>query len=310
MRVAFPRTSTATRWIRTHSSGSSRSRTRREAVTPRVGVVGPGALGTALAGVLRSGGLEVVVRGRGERGAGGRPLDLVLLCTKSHDVEGALETAAPLVGPETLVATLQNGIGSFERVLARFGPERAVAGATTEAACRDERGELRHTARGRTRLAPAGPLALQRLERCVPALRRAGLDVEIAPDPVALVWSKLIVAAAILPVTALLGLPNGAIAGPGPAAQLAAQAAREAARVAVVSGTMESTPAHAACERVREVASRTANNRSSMLCDLEAGRRTEIDAISGEVARRAQALGLEAWCNWTLWQLVRARERR
>ncbi|GIW71204.1 MAG: 2-dehydropantoate 2-reductase [Planctomycetota bacterium] len=270
-------------------------------------IAGAGALGRALGALLCHGGARVCLLGRGQRATAAHgPADLVLLTAKSYDTEAALAAAAAAVGERTVVATLQNGLGNAERIAARFGGERTAAGATTHAAQRTSGGAVLHTARGPTALAPWAPAGRARLAEVVEALGRAGLQVVLEDDPVRLLWRKLVVASGILPVTALLGLPNGALAVPGPAQELALAAAAEAARVAEASGIMlDLDPSRA----LIEVAQRTAANRSSMLQDLQARRRTEIDAIAGAVVAAAGRSGVAAEIQRALWLLVRARER-
>jgi 2-dehydropantoate 2-reductase len=140
---------------------------------------------------------------------------------------------------------------------------------------------------------------------------RAFASADLAPERVAaaaverVLWEKLAVNAAINPTTALARVPNGAVAEP-PVDAVAAAAARETARVARAVD-VEVAP-DAAVDRAFDVARRTADNRSSMLQDVAAGRRTEVDAISGYVADRAPA-GVAVPVNAALAGLLRAWER-
>jgi len=116
------------------------------------------------------------------------------------------------------------------------------------------------------------------------AFRDAGIEVTVADDMRERLWEKLAVNAGINPVTALARVPNGALLG-GESHSLAVGATRETARVAREQGIdLSDERALAALEDVVE---KTAANESSMLQDVQAKRRTEIDAISGYVADRA-----------------------
>jgi 2-dehydropantoate 2-reductase len=122
----------------------------------------------------------------------------------------------------------------------------------------------------------------------VALLTGAGLEAEVHPDVRAMLWSKLIVNAAINPVTALAGVPNGALLERDDLHRKAHAVAREGEAVAAA---LEIALDYAdACRRVDEVCTATATNRSSMLQDLERGRATEIDCINGAIVRA----GLEA----------------
>jgi 2-dehydropantoate 2-reductase len=118
-------------------------------------------------------------------------------------------------------------------------------------------------------------------------------------------WEKLAVNAGINAVTALARVENGAVRS-GAAAAAARRAARETARVARAEGI--DLPNREALAALESVADDTAANASSMLQDVRADRRTEVDAINGAVADRAEARGVEAPTNTTLAALLRAWE--
>jgi 2-dehydropantoate 2-reductase len=127
----------------------------------------------------------------------------------------------------------------------------------------------------------------------------------VSDDLAGLRWRKLAVNAAINALTALAGLPNGALLDdPVLAADMAA-AAREVGAVAAAAGVdLGADPA----ELARAVARATAANRSSMLQDLARGAPTEVDAIQGEVLRLGRRLGVPTPVNERLWRAVRSRE--
>ncbi len=119
---------------------------------------------------------------------------------------------------------------------------------------------------------------------------------------------KLLVNCGINPLTAVSGVPNGALLEIRELKRTMERAVLEAATVAAAEG-IEVAPDEAVAQTA-EVARRTAKNRSSMLTDVEHGRRTEIDAITGYVVARAKAHGLEVPVSETLMSLVRGLERR
>jgi 2-dehydropantoate 2-reductase len=143
-----------------------------------------------------------------------------------------------------------------------------------------------------------------RLEALVGWLRAAGFTVEIADDTDALLWGKLVINAAINPLTALLGVTNGELLNRLPALAVLRAVASETAAVSTAMGIQLpfADPASAA----EAVAQRTARNRSSMLQDVQRGTRTEIDAICGAIVQAGGKSGVPTPINWTLWQLVGA----
>lgn len=224
---------------------------------------------------------------------------LALVLVKAHQTERAAEALADCLAPDGVAVTLQNGLGNLERLQARLGGPRAAAGVTTSGATLLGPAYIRPGGEGRTWLGRRA-----RLEPLAELLSRAGFAVEWADDVEALLWGKAVINAAINPLAALLRLPNGALVDPArPQARLlAAEAAREAAAVAAARGV--SLPFADAVEQVLEVARRTAANRSSMLQDVERGRRTEIEAINGAIAAEGERLGVPVPVNRTLWRLV------
>jgi 2-dehydropantoate 2-reductase len=138
-------------------------------------------------------------------------------------------------------------------------------------------------------------------------LRSGGFVVETSHDPSGLLWGKLVINAAINPITALLGIPNGEILERPTARALLAALAREAAAVAVAEGVR--LPYPDPVQTVETIARRTTANRSSMLQDVTRGAPTEIDAICGAIVAAGERTGVPTPVNRTLWQLVKAIRR-
>ena len=229
--------------------------------------------------------------------------DLLLVLVKAWQTAAAVGRAGEALAEDGLALTLQNGIGNYEVLTAVVGTERAAAGATTSGA----------TLLGPGHISLGGEGALQlgdhpRLGKTLALFERAGLRVTVGADRDSILWGKLLINAAINPLAALLGVPNGELARRPSARALIEGLAREGAQVADRSAI--TLPYADAATRALEVAEATAHNRSSMLQDVERGRRTEIDAINGAIVNQAQRLGLDAPLNRAAWHLVQALEER
>jgi 2-dehydropantoate 2-reductase len=133
-------------------------------------------------------------------------------------------------------------------------------------------------------------------------LRKAGFTIEDDPNPNALLWGKLVINAAVNPLTALLDIPNGELLNRPYAPEVAAALASEAASVAVAKGI--SLPYPDPVLATEAVAQRTALNISSMLQDVRRGSPTEIDAICGAIVQAGEQTGVPTPVNRTIWQLV------
>jgi 2-dehydropantoate 2-reductase len=225
--------------------------------------------------------------------------DVALLTVKSFDTAEAARVLTR-VDPET-VLSLQNGLGN-EATLAGQLSAPVLAGTTTYGARLEDPGVVACTGLGGVTLGPHGDAPPETAEQVGGAFRQAGFETDVVADPRPHLWEKLAVNAGINPVTALARVENGALVD-GPAAGVATAAATETAAVAREHGV--DLPVERAREAVREVAETTAQNRSSMLVDVERGRRTEIDAINGVVVDRADQ---PVPVNETLAGLIRAWE--
>ena len=223
-----------------------------------------------------------------------------LVLVKSWQTERVARKLANCLPPDGLALTLQNGLGNREALAQALGPQRVALGVTTIGATLVGPGRVRPGGEGTISLGAhtgLGPLAA--------LLRRAGLAVDVVPEADDLLWSKLVVNAAINPLTALLQIPNGELLARSSARTLLGTIASEAAAVAMALGHhLNYADPVAAAEAV---ARRTATNRSSMLQDILRGAPTEIDAICGAIVAAGEKCGIPAPVNRTLWLLVRAR---
>jgi 2-dehydropantoate 2-reductase len=230
-------------------------------------------------------------------------VQIALVLVKSWQTGRAARQLAECLAPGGLALTLQNGMGNREVLANALGEERVALGVTTLGANLMEPGRVRPAGDGTIHLE-----AHPRLEPLVDLLRAAGLAVEIVPDPKALLWGKLVINAAINPLTALLEVPNGELLERPSARLLMAEIACEAAAAAGALGIRLPYPDPAAAAEA--VALRTAANRSSMLQDVQRGAPTEIDAICGAIVKTGEQVGVPVPVNHTLWKLVKARTEK
>lgn len=235
------------------------------------------------------------------------PADIALILVKSHQTARAARQAAPVLKPDGLAITLQNGLGNLEIVAQAVGPRRAGLGITAQGATMLAPGHLYHAGQGPTHLAKIPGYHGNRLTEVVALFNTAGLETTLVDNADSLVWGKLAINAGINPLTALLEVPNGRLAEDENLRQMMAAAANEVAQVAAAQGIH--LPYTDAARRAAEVSKATASNRSSMLQDVSRAAPTEIDAISGAVVRFGQRLGIPTPVNEFLLRRVKAKER-
>ncbi len=233
---------------------------------------------------------------------GERP-QLVLVATKAYDTAAAMVSLRRFAGTATFL-TLQNGLDNPE-VIARAAA-RVVAGTTAHGVTFVRPGEIRHAGIGDTVIGSWRGVSPKDVILIRDVFEESGIATRVTADVRSELWAKLIVNAAINPLAALTGLANGALARDRDLLRLLQDVGRETAIVAAAAGA--TVNAEEAIRRIALVARRTAANRSSMLQDLDRGRRTEVDAITGAILRTAEGLGRDAPLNRALYALVKARE--
>jgi 2-dehydropantoate 2-reductase len=234
-------------------------------------------------------------------------VDLVVIATKAMDVRAAAETARALLGPETVVLPMQNGLGSPEIVAEVLGGEHVVIGiAGGFGASVVEPGHVHHHGMEVVRLGePQRPVS-PRVERIAEIWRAAGFTVQVEDDVERLVWEKLICNACFSGTCTVLERTIGEVLDDPHAWSVASACAGEAYEVAIASGVavgVDDPVAYASAfgQRIRDA-------RPSMLLDRLAGRPTEIDAINGAILPRAATLGLVVPANAVITALVKAGE--
>ncbi len=223
-----------------------------------------------------------------------------LVLVKAWQTERAARQLAACLAEDGVALTLQNGLGN-DAILERFlGAERVAIGVTTIGATLLNPGQVRPGGEGIISVQ-----AHPRLGLLEAVLRRAGFGVERVEDVQSLVWGKLVINAAINPLTALLEVPNGELLRRPTARAMMGRLAVETAAVAAAQGIC--LPFPDPIEVAERVALQTAANLSSMLQDVRRGAPTEIDAICGAVVRLGERYGVPTPVNEVCWHLVRAR---
>jgi 2-dehydropantoate 2-reductase len=308
-------------------------------------VAGAGALGSVIGGLLGRAGAEVTLLGRAahldaiarrgleidglfgthrvsgltcasdaHRLAG--PYTVVLLTVKAYDTEAMATAIAPHLAANGLLVSLQNGLGNLESCAAAVGRKRVLGGRVIFGAELRAPGQVRVTVYAAPVLIGSPDASdsdgRAAAEGFAARLARAGVPAVPSDDIVAELWAKVLYNAALNPLGALLGLTYGELTTDPDARALMNAAIDEAFAVARAAGVRLPWPDAAAYREhfYGQLIPPTAGHRSSMLQDIERGRPTEIEAISGQIVARGLALGVPAPTNDLLARLVRARARR
>jgi len=229
-------------------------------------------------------------------------VDLVLLCVKAPDTPGAARSAKALLGPQTSLLTLQNGLGNLEAIEQAVGPGRTLGGTTSMGATVLSFNRIRHAGWGEIVIGePLGSLTA-RAETLLALFKACDLKASFTDNLAGLLWSKLIVNVGINALTGLTGLHNGQLPQFEGSRRVMERAVAEAGRVASALGI--SLLYEDPLKKVLAVCEATAGNISSMLQDVLRQKKTEVEQINGAVIREARRLGIPAPVNETLRDLV------
>lgn len=254
-------------------------------------------------------GCDQVVPLRASTGAVDETMDLVVLAVKAADVEAAARQALPMLGPDTAVLTIQNGLGSAETVAGVVGAQRVAVGiASGFGASRVAPGHVHHNAMRAMRFGPYSSLPHARVESIARTWAHAGFDAAAVTDIAAMQWEKLICNVAYSAPCALTGMTVGQVMDDAEMGPVSRAAATEAWSVARASGVAIAVAD--AVEHVRAFGAQMPDAKPSALLDHEARRVSEIDVINGAVPRQGARVGVDAPVNATLTAVVKSIERR
>ena len=284
----------------------------------QLAIVGPGGVGGYFGGRLAEAGNDVTFLARGahlaamqanglriESPAGAArirvratddpaavgPVDLVLLTVKRYDVEATLPQIRPLVGPQTLVVPFQNGVDMIAELTTAFGAAHAAGGTAHITAAVVEPGVIRHTALDRLIVGMPDGAEDPRLVWLRNAGRAAGFDAVLSPRIAVEIWMKFTRLTVFSGMTAICRTSIGPIRRDPALRRLMADAWRESMAVAQAHGI--ALPSDMFDQMQSTIDQLPDEARSSMLGDLERGRRLELPWLSGAMVRLAEAVGVD-----------------
>lgn len=302
----------------------------------KIAIIGCGAMGSVYAGLLATVGHEVLAVDRSaahvaaimrsglrvEGASGDRTVrlkayqdaphdvvDLVVIATKAAAARDAARAAVRMIGPRTVVLTIQNGIGSAQDVAEEVGADRLMVGiAAAFGASISGPGHVRHEGMAAVKMGAFSCMQPEAIQEVVQAWKLAGFNAESVSDIRAMQWEKLICNTAYSGPCGLSGMRVGEVMNDPDLSAVSQAAATEAFAVARALGV--ALQFDDPVRLVLDFGARVAGAKPSVLLDLERGRPTEIEFISGIVAKYGREAGVPAPVNATLTALVKARERR
>jgi 2-dehydropantoate 2-reductase len=301
----------------------------------KVAVMGAGAIGSLFGGLLAEGRNNVALIARESRvkaikqggliieGVSGKhnvkvkavtnpthlreTFDLILLTVKAYDTRQAVTEAQMLMGDNSVLLCLQNGLGIEEIASEIIGRDRVLRGVTTNGALLKEQGLVVHTGKGETIIGELNRKITERTQKIAEAFSKAGLPTRATSNMEGAVWTKILINAGINPFGALTGMKNGELVMVPELKELMVETVIEGTNVAKeIDVKLEDDPV----SLMIKTAEMTAQNKNSMLQDIENGKRTEVDFINGAVSNLGKREGVKTPLNNLLTQLVKGLEAK
>ena len=228
-----------------------------------------------------------------------------IICGKAYSTPILSQIADEILSDEGVAISIQNGMGHAQQISSRLGISRTLGGATTHGAWRDKDG-IHWVGRGSITMGSLdGESPDEFTTSLMKALDDAALSPIWTPDISKAVWQKLLINIAINPICSISGVRNGALLE-NDLWEQSQEILQESLSVAQASGINITGPEIQ--NLLIEVVEATSGNRCSMLQDLMAGRRTEIDSLCGYVIRMGESLGIPTPLNSMLRALVKGVE--
>lgn len=298
----------------------------------RVAVVGVGATGAYFGGLLARAGHEVAFLARGatlaalqareltvkskmvgdfalpvvatDDPASVGPVDLVLVCVKSYDTAAAGALLPPLVGPNTVILSVQNGVDNQDHLAAIVGTGPVLGSIAAVSAYVEAPGVIvEQGGFGSIRFGELAGGTSPRAEHLLAGLQGAGFGVELVPDMRVHLWEKFVFICALSGVTSLTRLPMGAIA----ADPVTTRLYRGVLEETVAVGRAEGVPlSDDTAERwFQRSLAFPPGVYGSMYHDLAAGRRMELEGLNGTAVRLGEAHGVATPLNFAVYAALR-----
>jgi 2-dehydropantoate 2-reductase len=232
--------------------------------------------------------------------------DILIIFVKSYHTASAANSISSIVGENTSILTLQNGLGNFEILCDILGSEKVIAGTTSYGATILGPGKVRHAGAGPTAVGELDGNITHRIEKVSQLLNQAGIKTETTKNVMGLIWSKLLVNVGINALGVLLRVKNGELITGKYSPILQTALVEEAMQVAEKKGIKFIHQ-----DMISEVATiceKTGGNLNSMLQDVLKKRKTEIDFINGAIVREGKKLNISTPVNQVITDLIKAME--
>jgi 2-dehydropantoate 2-reductase len=235
------------------------------------------------------------------------PVDAVLFCVKSYDTEDAAAKLTPMVGAKTVILSLQNGVDNPDKIAARYGKARTLAGVVYLGALVSDPGVIRHSAGGRIVLGDVDGEASDPARRVEQILSGAQISCAVSAEIRKVMWTKLVWNAPFCALACLGRATVKEIIESESLRKLAAECMEEVREAARSTG-IELAPS--VVEETFKFSQGLGDFKPSMLQDLEAGKPLEYEALNGIVVALLAQKGKRAPINEASYAVLKFLDHR
>lgn len=230
--------------------------------------------------------------------------DILILTVKSYDTENAIKEAKSIIGTNTVVLSLQNGLDNVNKISKIVSRKKIIAGVTTHGAFFSKPGVIKHTGSGETILGELDGKKTERIKHIADLFNEAGIETNISTNIVREIWIKAIINSSINPLSTFFQCKNGYLLENPILENLVERICKESTDVANSEGIHLSY--QEMIKKTKKVIRNTSENYSSMVQSFKKGGKTEIDSINGKIVDLGKRNGVKTPINETLVRSIKS----
>ena len=229
--------------------------------------------------------------------------DLIILTVKSYDTLEAITQLSSIIKNDTLLLSMQNGLGNIDLIKNKIDVKCVIAGITTHGAVFSKPGIITHTGRGQTIIGELDGKNTNRIKSIKKELIRSGIPTDISSNIIRDIWVKTIINSCINPITVFCRQKNGYLLENPIIEKCVEQICIESTKIAKAYGFRLFN--NSMIEKTKYVIKNTADNYSSMLQSINSCSKTEIDSINGKLVEIGNSYGIDTPLNNALVYFVK-----
>lgn len=218
-------------------------------------------------------------------------VDLILFCVKTYDTDEAVEAIRPVIGSQTAVLSLQNGVDAVERIGKAIGKEHVLGGATWISSAVEAPGVIKQVSQFRRIVfGELDGTHSERVQSAYEVLQRTGIAVEISEHILKVLWTKFVFISTASSLGSLTRLPMGDYRAIPETRSMIISLMQEVEALAHANGV--ATDVDVVQKSLEFMDNAAPHIKASMQLDVESGHRTELESMVGVIGRKGRELGI------------------